>query len=665
MIECPSNSRLDSALSPPDPLDTEPNSRSVIRRLADSSLAFPALLLLCLAAYLPGLFTIPPIDRDESRFAQASRQMFESAMMSEAERGATKDFGRTGGLAIPYVQDKPRLNKPPLIYWLQTASAAIFTGGKPLDDAIWMYRIPGVLCAIGAAAATWRLALSMCAGVGAAAGGVGAGIAASHARLIAFVAAGAIAICPVVVLDAHQARADQLLLFTVVLTQWMLWKIAIGDRRFGTAALFWVCVALGVLSKGPITPMIAALTALAWSFVRREWRWLWSLRPLLGLIIVSAVVAPWVYAVASRLGFENYWRTIWNETIGRSVEGKEGHWGPPGYHLLLVFFLLWPVSLGIPGAFASFWRVIRADSESINAAQPWVSTRAGFRERIRLACVARPRDAFLLAWIVPGWIVFEVVNTKLPHYTLPLYPALCILAAAWLVEVALSTPRTSISLPSTRANSTVPTGAFLHFTRFWFGTGIVVLFAIGTLTLSLSWWESLGWWKSTLAGDIAPKTNWILIVPIIAMLALMFASGRSLSQMRTVESLGLAACALVTGFGLLLGTVAPTALSLSTRIAKAIEPDASRFPIVLFGYAEDSLIFLTRGKADRGGTFHSPERLEVIAESTKPPADLWDRAILLRGLNIAKGRCETVLVLKPETIKVPGIQFEPTVIKPQ
>lgn len=547
--------------------------------------------------------------------------MFESVKLSEAERSATKDVGHSGGLAIPYVQDRPRLNKPPLIYWLQAGSAAIFTQGKPLDDAIWMYRIPGVLCAIGAVLATWRLALSMYAGVG---GGDGGG----QARLIALVAAGALAVCPVVIIDAHQARADQLLLLTVVLTQWMLWKIVQGDRRLWIAVLFWVFVGLGVLSKGPITPMIAGLTVLAWSFMRREWRWMWNLRPAFGVLIVGGLVAPWVYAVASHIGFENYWRTIWGETIGRSVEGKEGHWGPPGYHLLLAFFLLWPVSLGIPGALVRFWRGERA------CATGEESVRAGFRERLRGASVALPHDAFLLAWIVPSWVVFELVSTKLPHYTLPLFPALCILGAAWLVQIAASGVR-------------APTGAFLHLTRFWFGTGVVVLIGIGALTLSLSWWEMLGWWKSSAAGDPVPRTNWLLTVPIVVMLALMFVSGRELARMRTVESLGLAVCAVVIGFGLLLGAVAPVALTLTTRIVRAAAPEERRTGLALYEFYEDSMIFLTRGTAFRGGIDRSPEQVEVIAESSKPAAEVRDRAILLRGLNIAKGRCETVLVVKP------------------
>ena len=45
---------------------------------------------------------------------------------------------------------------------------------------------------------------------------------------------------------------------------------------------------------------------------------------------------------------------------------------------------------------------------------------------------------FLLAWIVPSWIVFELVVTKLPHYVLPLYPAIAILIAREIERRALS-----------------------------------------------------------------------------------------------------------------------------------------------------------------------------------------------------------------------------------
>src|SRR4051812_21387330 len=70
------------------------------------------LVALCLAVYLPGFFAIPVVDRDEARFAQASRQMLES-----------------GDYVVPRVQGTPRLNKPPLIYWLQATAARVLTGG--------------------------------------------------------------------------------------------------------------------------------------------------------------------------------------------------------------------------------------------------------------------------------------------------------------------------------------------------------------------------------------------------------------------------------------------------------------------------------------------------------------------------------------------------------
>lgn len=581
-----------------------------MEKLAFSRWAWAALLAFCLAVYVPGLCTIPPIDRDESRFAQASRQMFESvALPSELQDESL----HSGGVAIPYVMDRPRLNKPPLIYWLQSASAAIFTGGDPLRDAIWMYRIPGVLCAIGAVLATWRIALSM------------------TGRLAAFVAAAALAICPVVVLDAHQARADQLLLLTVVLAQGLLWQIFRGDRSWSTVLLFWIAIASGILAKGPITPMIAALTASFLSLGTGEWRWLKRLRPVVGLLAVVLAVAPWVVAVAKQVGWNSYISTIWAETIGRSVEGKEGHWGPPGYHVLLVFFLLWPIALGLPGIIVCWWkRLGRGEG----------STLAHLRREFR----ARPAEAFLLSWVVPAWIVFEFVSTKLPHYTLPLYPALCILGA-----------RVIVSMWRARRGEGKPRGGFLHLTRFWFGTGIVVLTGIGLLTLSLSWWPELGWWRGP---GTPPRTNWLLAPVVGGMLIGMIQSGRALARMQLMQSLMIAWGSLAIGYMLLLGAVAPSALSLSTRIASSIPVQIERELVLLAGYQEDSLVFLLRGKTRRIEYGQLAEAVQqnrgAFVVGLPLPSDLSGKEEIVqslqsefRGLNIAKGRCQSVGVASP------------------
>ena len=54
---------------------------------------------------------------------------------------------------------------------------------------------------------------------------------------------------------------------------------------------------------------------------------------------------------------------------------------------------------------------------------PLAALAAAFVWRMR----ADKSVAFLLAWIVPVWLLFEAVPTKLPHYVLPVYPAIAIL----------------------------------------------------------------------------------------------------------------------------------------------------------------------------------------------------------------------------------------------
>src|SRR5947207_12906113 len=93
----------------------------------------PYLLLagLCVALYLPGISAIPPLDRDEARFAQATRQML-----------ATGDY-----LHIRF-QNEARNKKPAGIYWLQAAAVAVFSTAEA--TAIWPYRVPSLLGATAA-----------------------------------------------------------------------------------------------------------------------------------------------------------------------------------------------------------------------------------------------------------------------------------------------------------------------------------------------------------------------------------------------------------------------------------------------------------------------------------------------------------------------------------
>src|SRR5918999_448152 len=66
------------------------------------------LLALSLVAFLPGFFRIPPVDRDEARFAQATKQMLE-----------------TGDYVDIRFQNELRYKKPAGIYWMQAGAVKL------------------------------------------------------------------------------------------------------------------------------------------------------------------------------------------------------------------------------------------------------------------------------------------------------------------------------------------------------------------------------------------------------------------------------------------------------------------------------------------------------------------------------------------------------------
>src|ERR1700709_1905783 len=104
-------------------------------------------LILCgLVIFLPGFFNIPAIDRDEARFAQATKQMVES-----------------GDFVDIRFQDDVRYKKPVGIYWLQsTAVETASKRGLPRAQLlIWLYRLPSLLGAVGAVLLTYWTALAL------------------------------------------------------------------------------------------------------------------------------------------------------------------------------------------------------------------------------------------------------------------------------------------------------------------------------------------------------------------------------------------------------------------------------------------------------------------------------------------------------------------------
>ena len=396
------------------------------------------LLILLVGAlfYLPGLGQVALFDRDEPRFATAAWNMV-----------------RTGDYVIPRFNGQLRPDKPPLVYWEMALSYGVFGFNE------FAARLPSALCAI---LTLWVVYLA----------------AGSHfGRLTGILAALMLSATCLFIAEARLATADAtMILFTTLslACAWRAWEAGNRGRRGvvakpttltpgqsnagllgnGTARVgpvpaavamtFWISLGLGTLAKGVpllfvLLPMIvlSIVTAPVWSgwqklragqriahfpeFIFRaifrgnlhRWR---GLRPLSGLLLLLAIAGGWVFAVLTRSSDGS---ALLGGMMGQQVDRVlskgtiQTYAKPPGFYFALVWVTFWPwTPLLIPAAYHTIKRITG-----------------------KTAITFDPRPyQFLLAWIIPSWIVYELIRSKLVHYVLPLYIPMVILCADTLVQ---------------------------------------------------------------------------------------------------------------------------------------------------------------------------------------------------------------------------------------
>lgn len=326
------------------------------------------LVLLSLVCFLPGFASLQPMDRDEPRYAQASKQMLE-----------------TGDLVDIRFQDEARHKKPVGIYWLQSLSVAIgdSLGVPEARTTIALYRIPSLLGALAAVLLTYWAALAFL------------------GRRGAFLSAALMATSIILMVEARLAKTDAMLAACSIAVMGGLARAYLGRGAAvlprSSLVIAWLGFALGILVKGPLVLMFVGLTAAVLSYRERSMRWLLSLRPWEGLFVTLLIVLPWFIAIAFRSHGEFFAASVGHDMLGKVGTAQKYHWAPPGFYLLAFFATFWPGAILAAIAVPFAWTNRREDA-----------------------------IAFALAWIVPSWIVFEAVPTKLPHYVMPLYPAIAI-----------------------------------------------------------------------------------------------------------------------------------------------------------------------------------------------------------------------------------------------
>lgn len=503
-------------------------------------------------AGLPGLIAMPPLDRDESRFAQATAQMMES-----------------GDYVVIRFQDAPRFKKPVGIHWLQAVSVKAVS--SPEARQIWAYRLPSLLgVMLAAAACAW-------------------GAAAFFERRTALFAGALLGASFLVSTEALIAKTDAALLGAVTLALAALGRIyaahvAGAPASRGAIWIFWAAIATSVLIKGPIGPMVAGLSMIVLAVADRRAGWMAGLKWWWGLVILMAVVGPWAGAVtvATDGGF-------WTEAIGADLApklagGQESHGAPPGYHLLLTPILAFPMTLLLPAAAVAAWR---------HRAEPGVR--------------------FALAWLIPTFLVFELLPTKLPHYPMPAYGAL-----AWLTARALAEP--------------------IGVVARWLGAGLAILVGLalagGVIYLVALYGDASDAWAATLAGGLIAAAGLVGGYLMI----------RDAPRAATIGALTLGAL----GHAALAAGLAPRLepLWLSARLEAALDEarllprqGLAEAPVAVAGFAEPSLVFALGTTTELDGP---TEAAQAIVENRPAIVEQREEAAFRAALASRGGRAREV-----------------------
>jgi 4-amino-4-deoxy-L-arabinose transferase-like glycosyltransferase len=485
----------------------EPTTPAMMTKVLDQLSAgirpYVVITLLLLGCALPGFFALQPLDRDESRFVQATTQMFESG-----------DF-----IKISF-QDEPRNKKPIGIHWFQAAAIIPFDGAQ--TRTIQAFRIPSLLGALLCAFATFKIGALL------------------YSRREGLIAGAAIACSLLLSTEAGIAKTDAALAGFTALSYLGLALIRhAAHSKWGPWA-FWVGIAMAALIKGPVGPLVVVLSIVMLAVWEKDRGWLKALWHWPSVILAILIVVPWYLAIWQATGGQFFTDAIGQDLAPKLSGNAENPSIPPGAHALLSPLIMWPGSVLLPAAVWAGW-TLRKD----------------------------PRVRLLLAWAIPGWLLFEAAPAKLAHYTLPVHGAIFILGATGLLA-----------------------GAWNKGLVKWAGIGFLTL---GGLVLSAA--------PILLADDVAPSAvntslYYTAIIAMISLTAIILTIRRS-----PIAAPNIALAAIITSVALK-GSFVPSLpeLNVSQRVSTALMSEGLHprlspgqpGPLIGFGYQEPSLIFATR-----------------------------------------------------------------------
>ncbi|MGA7683435.1 MAG: glycosyltransferase family 39 protein [Terriglobales bacterium] len=351
-----------------------------------------------------GLGAFGLLGADEPRYAQVAREMLDR-----------------GDWVTPTLNGKPWLEKPPLYYWQAMVSyrvARVFSnGGDGVDER--SARLPGAIDAAFMIAAIyfflrqrnkWRDARARLSAAEAVSRNFRSGSELDAALITAS--------CAGVIGFAHAASTDMPLTatFTIALLAWYAWYES--ERRIALA-IFYLCLALGTLAKGPVAPVLAAVIVLLFAAVKRDWSVLLRTLWIPGIVLFFAVSLPWYVAVQMRN--PDFFRVfILEHNLARFSSNVYHHPQPVWFYLPVFLLAAMPWTLWLIMAVVERLRLSwRERREAFTGAQAFASEKDSW-------------SLYLLLWMVVPIVFFSASQSKLPGYILPAVPAAALLVSEYL-----------------------------------------------------------------------------------------------------------------------------------------------------------------------------------------------------------------------------------------
>lgn len=351
-------------------MDAIPESQLASPAKADPLRTAILLFFVALAFHLVGSWSLPLIDRDEPRFAEATREMLER-----------------GDWVVPYFNNEYRFDKPPLIYWLQASSYRIFGENE------FAARLPSVVAAALTCVLTYFLGQHLL------------------PERYALAAAVLFGFCLQMVVHGKAAVADMVMILFYVSSAFAAWALLFGseNRPRIHQLLLWlllgVLLGAGFLTKGPVAWLpIIPMVATAFLLKRPG---TFYVGVIAVLVVAAGVVLTWAWPALVRTEGAYLQVGIGKHVVGRSLDVMEGHGvgGLLGYLVTLPFFAITIFASFFPG---SIWLI-------------WLTRRLMHRK------FQSPGHYFMLANFLVVFVIFTLVSTKLPHYILPGLPFLALL----------------------------------------------------------------------------------------------------------------------------------------------------------------------------------------------------------------------------------------------